>query len=70
MFSVQKVLEKEPLEFNEGDVGFAGGIQVLEPGNENFVACESIKRFGGPSAPSHRWPKETEEEELNIKAYN
>eukprot|EP00439_Symbiodinium_sp_Y106_P027142 s570_g3.t1 len=28
---------EDPLEFNEGDVGMAGGIQVLEPANANMV---------------------------------
>eukprot|EP00913_Durusdinium_trenchii_P031373 g29373.t3 len=45
---------EEPLEFNEGDVGIAGGIQVLELASER----DTIKRFGGPSAPSAPWPKE------------
>ncbi|CAK8992914.1 NEDD8-like protein RUB1 [Durusdinium trenchii] len=49
---------EEPLEFNEGDVGIAGGIQVLELASERVVTEDTIKRFGGPSAPSAPWPKE------------
>eukprot|EP00435_Cladocopium_sp_Y103_P019377 s726_g4.t1 len=48
----------EPLEFNEGDVGVAGGMQVLEPANANMVTEDSIKRYGGPTAPSAPWPQE------------
>lgn len=56
---------EEPLEFNEGDVGIPGGIQVLEPSSDHVVTEDSIKRFGGPSAPSAPWPREhsTEEDE-------
>jgi len=50
-----------PLEFNEGDVGLAGGIQVLEPANANMVTEDSIKRFGGPTAPSTPWPQEADD---------
>ncbi|CAJ1354837.1 unnamed protein product [Effrenium voratum] len=51
----------EPLEFNEGDVGVAGGMQVLEPANANMVTEDSIKRYGGPTAPSAPWPQDTDE---------
>lgn len=52
----------EPLEFNEGDVGVAGGMQVLEPANANMVTEDSIKRYGGPTAPSAPWPQEDQGE--------
>merc|ERR1712137_116674 len=41
----------EPLEFNEGDVGFAGGIQILEPSGLHPTTEEKIRRFGGSTAP-------------------
>ncbi|CAK9024438.1 unnamed protein product [Durusdinium trenchii] len=33
----------DPLEFNEGDVGLSGGLQVLEPANAHIVT-EVAKR--------------------------
>jgi len=53
---------EDPLEFNEGDVGMAGGIQVLEPANANMVTEDIIKRYGGPTAPSTPWPQEPDEQ--------
>ncbi|CAJ1371643.1 unnamed protein product [Effrenium voratum] len=51
----------ERLEFNEGDVGLAGGIQVMEPANANPITEDTIRRFGGSTAPSMPWPAEHEE---------
>merc|ERR1719389_52154 len=48
----------ERIEFNEGDVGLAGGIQVLEPANANPTTIDMIKRFGGSTSPSIQWPEE------------
>merc|ERR1712151_920386 len=48
----------ERLEFNEGDVGLAGGIQVLEPASANPTTIDMIKRFGGSTSPSIQWPEE------------
>ena len=51
-----------PQEFNEGDVGLAGGIQVNEPANANLVTEEWGSGAGGPSQRSGRsqagdnWP--------------
>eukprot|EP00439_Symbiodinium_sp_Y106_P001776 s2114_g1.t1 len=42
----------EPLEFNEGDIGPPGGIQILEPANASTVTEDSIKRYGGATAPT------------------
>eukprot|EP00435_Cladocopium_sp_Y103_P065929 s642_g28.t1 len=53
----------DALEFNEGDVGLSGGIQVLEPSNAHIVTEDTIKRFGGSTAPSAPWPREADEEE-------
>lgn len=41
------------LEFEEGDVGLAGGIQVTEP---SWV--DSIRRFGGSTSPEMPWPED------------
>eukprot|EP00439_Symbiodinium_sp_Y106_P036889 s1403_g4.t1 len=48
----------ERLEFNEGDVGVAGGIQVLEPASQHPTSVESIRRYGGSTAPTMPWPEE------------
>eukprot|EP00933_Yihiella_yeosuensis_P022235 TRINITY_DN1749_c0_g1_i15.p1 TRINITY_DN1749_c0_g1~~TRINITY_DN1749_c0_g1_i15.p1 ORF type:complete len:200 (-),score=58.08 TRINITY_DN1749_c0_g1_i15:117-716(-) len=50
----------ERLEFNEGDIGIAGGIQVLEPANANPTTIDMIKRVGGSTALSAPWPEEGE----------
>merc|ERR1711879_507558 len=48
----------EPLEFNEGDIGLAGGIQVQEPSNANPTTVDAIRRFGGSTSPTMPWPEE------------
>merc|ERR1711953_1545212 len=49
---------EQRIEFNEGDVGLAGGIQVLEAANANPTTIDMIKRFGGSTSPSISWPEE------------
>eukprot|EP00931_Biecheleriopsis_adriatica_P095522 TRINITY_DN6911_c0_g1_i2.p1 TRINITY_DN6911_c0_g1~~TRINITY_DN6911_c0_g1_i2.p1 ORF type:complete len:1051 (+),score=165.50 TRINITY_DN6911_c0_g1_i2:245-3397(+) len=51
----------ERLEFNEGDVGLAGGIQVTEPPNQNPTSVDAIRRFGGSTSRSTPWPAEQDE---------
>jgi len=46
------------LEFNEGDVGIAGGIQVFEPASVHMGIRETIRRFGGSTQPNAPWPAE------------
>merc|ERR1719343_1175713 len=46
------------LEFNEGDVGLAGGIQVSEPASAHPTTVDMIKRFGGSTSPAMQWPEE------------
>jgi len=46
------------IEFNEGDIGLAGGVQVLEVSNANPTTVDMIKRFGGSTSPSIQWPVE------------
>lgn len=48
----------EPLEFNEGDIGLAGGMQVLEPASAHVVLEDRIMRFGGSCAEDMPWPAE------------
>jgi len=52
---------EERLEFNVGDIGLAGGIQVKEPANANITIVDSIRRFGGSTSPAVPWPQEEEE---------
>merc|ERR1719199_1452418 len=52
-------LEKR-VEFNEGDIGLAGGIQVLEPASQNPTTVDIIRRFGGTTNPAVKWPEEDE----------
>eukprot|EP00435_Cladocopium_sp_Y103_P014722 s3292_g3.t1 len=39
------------------------GDEVLEPSSDHVVTEDSIKRFGGPSAPSAPWPRDNSAEE-------
>eukprot|EP00931_Biecheleriopsis_adriatica_P078658 TRINITY_DN5208_c0_g2_i1.p1 TRINITY_DN5208_c0_g2~~TRINITY_DN5208_c0_g2_i1.p1 ORF type:complete len:683 (+),score=120.18 TRINITY_DN5208_c0_g2_i1:69-2051(+) len=48
----------EKLEFNEGDIGLPGGVQVLEPANLNPTTVDRIARFGGSTSPMMRWPED------------
>eukprot|EP00931_Biecheleriopsis_adriatica_P044430 TRINITY_DN2541_c0_g1_i4.p1 TRINITY_DN2541_c0_g1~~TRINITY_DN2541_c0_g1_i4.p1 ORF type:complete len:578 (-),score=111.83 TRINITY_DN2541_c0_g1_i4:275-1930(-) len=48
----------ERLEFNEGDIGLPGGIQVTEPSNANPTTVDMIRRFGGSTSPAMPWPEE------------
>eukprot|EP00930_Biecheleria_cincta_P020250 TRINITY_DN1526_c0_g1_i2.p1 TRINITY_DN1526_c0_g1~~TRINITY_DN1526_c0_g1_i2.p1 ORF type:complete len:274 (-),score=67.05 TRINITY_DN1526_c0_g1_i2:258-968(-) len=50
----------ERLEFNEGDIGLAGGMQVLEPSNANPTTVDAIRRFGGSTSPTMPWPEADE----------
>eukprot|EP00434_Breviolum_minutum_P025858 symbB.v1.2.022861.t1/scaffold2046.1/size91195/4 len=53
----------ERMEFNEGDIGISGGMQLLEPANVNPTNVDSIKRYGGSTAPTMPWPEEQEYDE-------
>merc|ERR1719487_656764 len=46
------------IEFNEGDIGVAGGIQMMEPANANPTTQDSIKRVGGTTSALAQWPEE------------
>ncbi|CAE8638544.1 unnamed protein product [Polarella glacialis] len=48
----------ESLEFNEGDIGLPGGLQVLEPSNVHATTVDTIRRFGGSTSPAMQWPEE------------
>merc|ERR550532_1046706 len=55
---VGKLRLDERLEFNEGDIGLSGGIQVMEPANVNPTTTDAIRRFGGSTSPAMQWPEE------------
>lgn len=57
-------------EFNEGDVGVAGGIQVLEPASAVAVTHDSIKRYGGSTAPTMPWPAEVEPSDVEKERFD
>merc|ERR1740115_398501 len=46
------------IEFNEGDVGIAGGVQMTESAGVNPTTVDMINRFGGSTSPSIQWPEE------------
>lgn len=57
----------KPLEFNEGDLGMAGGIATFEPASLHPTVEDAILRFGGSCSPEERWPedeKDTEEDKF------
>mmetsp|Transcript_4707 Transcript_4707/g.13115 ORF Transcript_4707/g.13115 Transcript_4707/m.13115 type:complete len:1236 (-) Transcript_4707:77-3784(-) len=59
-----------PLEFNAGDVGFAGGLTTEELGTLTSINTETIVRYGGSCSPDLQWPEDTtvgEEEEMAAK---
>merc|ERR1719253_2155321 len=46
------------IEFNEGDIGVAAGIQVLEASNAHPTTVDTIKRVGGTTSALAQWPEE------------
>lgn len=48
----------ECIEFGEGDVGLAGGVQFLEPASTHPTTSDTIQRFGGSTSPTVPWPEE------------
>jgi len=48
----------ENLEYNEGDVGVSGGIQIKEAATLHPTTVDMIKRFGGTTSTSTAWPED------------
>merc|ERR1719337_693662 len=46
------------LEFNQGDIGVNGGIQMREAANINPTTVDMIRRFGGSTSPEIQWPED------------
>jgi len=63
---------EQPLEFNEGDIGLAGGIAITEPASVNPTSVDRIKRYGGTTSSEKPWPEEpeavTDEERPELQA--
>merc|ERR1719454_2600778 len=59
-FFVESLALDSKTEFNAGDVGVTGGIQILEPANQNPTTSDMIKRFGGSTSVEMQWPVEQE----------
>merc|ERR1719454_2211892 len=59
-FFVEALALDSKTEFNAGDVGVTGGIQILEPANQNPTTSDMIKRFGGSTSVEMQWPVEQE----------
>merc|ERR1719409_2571218 len=57
----------ERIEFNEGDIGVAGGIQVLEAANVHPTTVDSIKRVGGTTSVNAQWPEEDADAEDDLR---
>jgi len=49
-------------EFNEGDTGPSGGIQVREPASANPTTIDMIRRFGGSTSPEMPWAGEEDQD--------
>jgi len=53
----------QKLEFNPGDVGLSGGLQILEPANLHPQTTDAVRRYGGPTVGTSPWPDDTENDE-------
>merc|ERR1719454_909882 len=57
---VESLKLDQKCEFNAGDIGVTGGMQVLEPANLNPTTEDQIRRFGGSTSVEMQWPVEQE----------
>jgi len=57
MFKDQLALDQR-IEFNEGDIGVAGGFQITEAANAHPTTVDTIKRVGGTTSALAQWPEE------------
>lgn len=58
------------LEFDEGDLGLAGGIQDMEKAGLHRTTTETIRRFGGTTEMEAPWPEEKENEDGEEAKYD
>merc|ERR1719235_2984081 len=59
---VESLRLNKRLEFNAGDIGVAGGIQMRESANLHPTTQDMIKRFGGSTSPDAQWPADDDDE--------
>ncbi|CAK9064048.1 unnamed protein product, partial [Durusdinium trenchii] len=57
----------EKVDFEEGDIGLAGGIKTFEPALAHPVAKDQIVRFGGQTDGFLPWPEKMATETDNIE---
>lgn len=55
------------VDFEEGDIGLAGGIKTYEPALAHPIAKDQIVRFGGQTDGKLPWPEKTADEKDNIE---
>lgn len=55
------------VDFEEGDIGLAGGIKDFEPALAHPVAKDQIIRFGGRTDGHLPWPEKNHEDEDNME---
>merc|ERR1719326_2775406 len=55
---VESLRLNKRLEFNQGDIGVAGGIQMREAASINPTPVDMIRRFGGSTSPEIQWPED------------
>jgi len=55
------------VDFEEGDIGLAGGIKDFEPALAHPVAKDQIIRFGGRTDGHLPWPEKHHEDEDNME---
>jgi len=55
---IQSLGLQRRLEFNQGDVGVNGGIQLKEVASLNPTTVDMIRRFGGSTSPEIQWPED------------
>jgi uncharacterized membrane protein YgcG len=58
------------LEFNAGDVGLHGGIQVKEAANINPTTVDAIRRFGGSTSKEMQWPPEEDDNDDQAERFD
>lgn len=57
----------QKVDFEQGDIGLAGGIKTFEPALAHPVAKDQIIRFGGRTEGHLPWPEKNEAEEHSIE---
>eukprot|EP00929_Paragymnodinium_shiwhaense_P052608 TRINITY_DN26354_c0_g2_i1.p1 TRINITY_DN26354_c0_g2~~TRINITY_DN26354_c0_g2_i1.p1 ORF type:complete len:1139 (-),score=307.76 TRINITY_DN26354_c0_g2_i1:137-3553(-) len=62
---VKKLELDKPLEFDEGDLGPPGGMQISEAASAHIVLQDMILRFGGNSSPELPWPESGNAEDMD-----